>query len=142
MACPNLSGLSLGVCATGAGDDDVAAARGAQGAHPAFGLPEIVQSILANIRNGDVEAACTMATNWCKLATRFNREACKDNEELWKILAERIFPNWKESVLPPFERVTGSSTVGLRRHDPLLSIARAPWSGRPYSSASCLGDSS
>ena len=128
MPCPNLSGLSLGVCATGADDEHAAAAQGAQGAHPAFGLPDIVQNILANIRDGNVEAACTMATNWCKRATQFNREACNDNEELWKILAERIFPNWKESVMPPVEHATGNSTIEWRRHDPWVATARVPWS--------------
>ena len=133
MPCPNLSGLSLGVCATGADDEHAAAAQGAQGAHPAFGIPEIVQNILANIRDGNVEAACTMATNWCKRATQFNREACNDNEALWKILAERIFPNWKESVMPPIEHATGNSTIEWRRHDPWVATAKVPWSGGPTS---------
>ena len=90
MSYPNLSGLSLGVCATGADDEHAAAA------HPALGMGEIVQSILANIRDGEVETVCTMVVNWCKRATKFNSGACEGNEELWQNLAERIFPDWKQ----------------------------------------------
>ena len=128
MPCPNLSGLSLGVCATGADDEHAAAAQGAQGAHPAFGMGEIVQSILANIRDGDVETACTMAINWCERATRFNREACKDNQELWKILTERIFPNWRQSVLPPVEHTNWSSTSVWIRTLGWVDPDALPWS--------------
>lgn len=90
----------------------------------------LVATILANIRNGDADAACRMAVNWCRRVSQFNRSACEGNQQLWKMLAERVFPNWRQAVFPPVWDYYGvAHALRKRKLRGMLLADEVPWSG-------------
>lgn len=89
----------------------------------------LVATILASIRNGDADAACRMAVNWCRRVSQFNRSACEGNPQLWKMLAERVFPNWRQAVFPPAWNYPGVAHALRKRELHGMYAYEVPWSG-------------
>ena len=125
MFVPNLSRLSLRPCPTGVDPPPHSAAR-----DDVMSEAALVATILASIRRAGTARACTIAVNWCRRVSQFNRGACEGNEQMWRMLAERVFPNWRQAVFPPIDQ--GTNAVDLALQDRWLQNFRMielPWSG-------------
>lgn len=94
----------------------------------AFPLDEIIQQILANVRDGSIDEVYKSAINWCSL-NRSHRSACEQNGDHWEVLCYNIFPNWKQEVLPPMGD-TGLQNIMTLYNFP-LTPEELPWSGEP-----------
>ena len=125
MFAPNLSRLSLRPCPTGVDPPSHSAAR-----DDVMSEAALVATILASIRRAGTARACTIAVNWCRRVSQFNRGACEGNEQMWRMLAERVFPNWRQAVFPPMDQ--GTNAVDLALEERWLQNFRMielPWSG-------------